>query len=239
MRDIDESALRAASDERLFSDLVKNKKSFIIGCASKSARKFISESDDEWSVALIAFSDAVKTYSESRGGFLPYAEMIIRSRIIDYYRTERKHDAEFSVSPDVFNCETEENDENLSIKIAVAERLVTHERNSVKDEIEAITTVFKEYGFSFYDLADCSPKSQKTKNACRQAVLYILENENIIKEIKTSRQLPIKKILNDTKLPRKLIERHRRYIIAAAEILSGKYPCLAEYVSFIRKKFKV
>ena len=45
----------------------------------------------------------------------------------------------------------------------------------------------------------------------------------------------IKKIIENTLLPRKILERHRNYIIAAVEILSGEYPLLAEYLSFIRK----
>lgn len=144
----------------------------------------------------------------------------------------------FFVNPVVFDCEPSEDDEDAPIKIAVAEKIVLHEDNSIKYEIDAITSVFKEYGFSFYDLAKCSPKSKKTKEACKQAVLYILNNEKLISDIKTTKQLPINNIQKNTDLPRKLIETHRRYIIAAMEILSGEYPYLAEYVSYIRKGAK-
>ena len=34
---------------------------------------------------------------------------------------------------------------------------------------------------------------------------------------------------------KKILERHRKYIIAAAEILNGEYPLLAEYMNYIRK----
>jgi RNA polymerase sigma factor len=231
---IDEEALKAAIDENFLSDFIDSKKNFIFGCVFKTTKRFITKSDDEWSIALIAFSDAVKTYSSDKGRFLPFAERIIKNRLIDFYRSEQKHKVEYSVNPSIFNCEPDD-DEELSIKIAITEKLVTHEDNLIKYEIEDITKVFKEYGFSFYDLAECSPKSKKTKEACRQAVLYILDNQILISEIKASKQLPIKIIQNYTNLPRKLIENHRRYIIAAMEILSGEYPYLAEYVSFIRK----
>ena len=39
-------------------------------------------------------------------------------------------------------------------------------------------------------------------------------------------------------MARKILDRHRRYIIAAAEILSGEYPVLAEYLGYIRKALK-
>jgi len=51
--------------------------------------------------------------------------------------------------------------------------------------------------------------------------------------MKTTKQLPIKIISENAKVPRKILERHRKYIITAAEILSGDYPKLAEYLSHI------
>ncbi|MDD4125547.1 MAG: sigma factor [Eubacteriales bacterium] len=241
MRDIDEAALRASSDPLLLTDFIESKNNFIIGCASKAAKKYITKSDDEWSVALVAFLNAVKTYRADKSGFLPYAETIIKNRLTDYYRGRQKYKAELSVDPYVFNCEPEEEDENSALKTVIAEKLaanqsfLTEETSPVKDEIDTVTKIFRAYGFSFYDLASCSPKSVKTKEACKKAVVFMLDNEALLGEMKKSKLLPIKNIRDFTKLPRKLLEHHRRYIIAAAEILSGEYPCLAEYVSFIRK----
>ena len=81
-----------------------------------------------------------------------------------------------------------------------------------------------------------TPKSAKTKEACKQAVLYVLDHPIIRDEIYQSKQLPLKLIQKNTNLPRKLLDHHRRYILAAIEILSGEYPMLAEYMSFIRKE---
>lgn len=238
IKNIDEDALKAATNPNILSDFIDSKKNFIISCVYKTTKRYVSKSDDEWSIALIAFSDAVKSYSFNKGGFLPYAEKVIKNRLIDYFRTEQKHKFEYSVNPNIFDCEPSEDTEELSMKISVTEKLVTHEDNSIKYEIEDITNVFKEYGFSFYDLAECSPKSKKTKESCRQAVLYILDNKILMSEIKASKKLPIKIIQNNTELPRKFLDFYRRYIIAAMEILSGEYPYLSEYVSFIRKGVK-
>jgi len=235
MNNVDELAVQASKNDDFLADFVRKYEHFIAKCAFQSTKRYISKSDDEWSIALIAFSDAVKTYSQDRGSFLHYAETIIKNRLIDYFRTEQTHKLEYSVSPSVFDTEPEEDDGEMAIKISVAEKLVSNEDHSIKYEIEAITKVFQTYGFSFYDLAECSPKSLKTKAACRQAVLYILDHKILMDELKQTKQLPIKILQNYTGLPRKLLEHHRKYIIAAMEILSGEYPHLAEYVSFIRK----
>jgi RNA polymerase sigma factor len=44
----------------------------------------------------------------------------------------------------------------------------------------------------------------------------------------------MKELVSATGISRKILDRHRRYIIAAVEILSGDYPLLAEYMQFIK-----
>ena len=232
---IDEKAILAAHDDVLFSQFAKEQTHFIINCAYRATHRFISQSDDEWSISLIAFSNAVKSYDQEKGGFLPYAELLIKRSLVDYYRTTKKFDAEYFVSPEIFEFNSKDEEAEVSMKLEIAQKLSTSMENSLGDEIESVNAEFKSFGFSFYDLAQCSPKSQKTKNACKQAVLYVLEHPIVREEINQSKQLPIKLIQKNTNLPRKILENHRRYIIAAIKILSGEYPYLAEYLSFIRK----
>ena len=47
--------------------------------------------DDELSIAMIAFHEAIGGYSRARGAFLNYASLLIRSRLIDYSRREQRH----------------------------------------------------------------------------------------------------------------------------------------------------
>lgn len=236
MREIDELAVKAATDDKLFSKLLDDLKPFIMNCAYKTTKKYIKTSDDEWSIAMLAFYNAVKSYDESKGGFLPFAELKIKRDLIDFYRTGKKYDSEYLVSPSVFESGPNQDDEDIALKIKVTEKLVENHEYSLKDEIEAANQELMKFGFSFYDLAQCSPKSKKTKEACKKAVLYILNNNILMAEIYLSKQLPIKTIQKNTNLPRKILENYRRYIIAAIEILSGEYPGLAEYISYIRKE---
>jgi RNA polymerase sigma factor len=62
-----------------------------------------------------------------------------------------------------------------------------------------------------------------------------LKNPVLLSELMNSKQLPLKIIENNLKIPRKILERHRKYIIAAIEILYGEYPYLAEYLHYIRE----
>ncbi len=236
MKRADQLAVLAAKDEQQMEALVKENEYFILRCAAAAAHRYITKSDDEWSVALLAFSQAAEGYSAEKGGFLSFAELVIKRRVIDYLRAQSRHDSEISVSPSVFGAEPEEQDEDASLKAEVARKVAAAPGSALKEEIEAIAPVFAGYGFSFMSLTDCSPKAEKTKKACAQAVRYLLDNPLLIREMRVMKQLPGKTIEKNAGVPRKILERHRKYIIAAAEIITGDYPCLAEYMRFIREE---
>lgn len=209
----------AANDDEKLSEFIKEYEFFILKTASKIAKHYISKNDDEWAIALTAFSDAVKKYEYERGNFISFAELIIRNNLIDYYRVQGRH-----------------SNKEVQVEQIEDEAIVEYNDNNLKFEIEAITQVLNSYKFSFMDLADCSPKASKTKTACAKAVSYLLENQLLMNEMRVSKQLSVKIIEKNAGIPRKIIERHRKYIIAAAEILHGDYPYLAEYLSYIREE---
>lgn len=226
----------AKNDQIIFNELITKHEFYILKCASKVTRRYITKSDDEWSIALLAFTQAIESYDLEKGRFLSFADLLIQRRLVDYIRKQSKYTHELSVDPIVFDTEPEEEDENISLKLAVAEKVSIEEQKDLKYEIEAINQTFSLYGFTFYDLTSCSPKAKKTKTVCAKAVNYMLQNTMLINELRDTKQLPLKIIEKNAKLPRKIIERHRKYIIAAIEILSGGYPYLAEYLHYIREE---
>lgn len=229
---------RAKTDEKEMNDLILKYEHFILKCASSVARSYVSKNDDEWSIALAAFLEAVKNYSIDKGSFLNFAELVIRRRTIDFIRSKSRYAPEVPINPILFDTESDEEEDNLSIKIAVAEKVSDPIDNSLKLEIELANDIFSSYGFTFIDLAECSPKAKKTKKSCAMAVVYMLKNPILVSNMKVMKLLPIKIIEKNTKIPRKILERHRKYIIAAVEIISGDYPYLAEYMRFIREEFE-
>ena len=61
------------------------------------------------------------------------------------------------------------------------------------------------------------------------AINSIVKPPLLVKEIKEKKYLPIKAILELINIRRKVIERHRDYIITAVIILTGDYGILKEY----------
>ncbi len=235
--ELDELAVSAKTNEDTMNKLIKQYENFILKCASSAARIYVSRSDDEWSIALAAFTEAVKNYSAEKGSFLNFAELVIRRRIIDFIRSKSRYAPEISVNPSLFGSETDE-DEDFSMQAEIAQKVAATDENSAKLEIYLVNEIFSAYGFSFMDLAECSPKADKTKRACGKVVAYMIKNPILISEMKIKRQLPLNLIEKNTKVPRKLLERHRKYIVAAVEIMSGDFPYLASYMRYIREELE-
>ncbi|MEG2119670.1 MAG: RNA polymerase subunit sigma [Pseudoflavonifractor sp.] len=236
MFQLDAEAVRAAGDPDCREELIRRYKPFILKCAADCAKRYITDSDDEWSVALSAFSEAIDRYSREAGGFLAFAKLVIRRRLYDYFDANQKYRREISVAPAAFSGDAEEEEDATEVLVQVKAQLTYAPDRTAADEIEAATAVFADYGFSFFDLTECSPKAEKTKAACTAAAVYLLKNPILMEEMRRAKQLPMRLIEKNTQIPRKILDRHRKYIIAVVEMLSGEYPCLADYLQPIRKE---
>ncbi len=238
MDDFSTAALRARESEEAFERFVNANKSYILGCASRCLKRFVRDTDDEWSVALIAFSEAVRVYDPAKGEFAGFSAIVIKRRLMDEERRRIAYDVEIPVGPDalsgeIVDDEEGEDDERIAGRIKHSGGMESRETagsTPLQDEISAIQSILGEYGFSFYDLTECSPRSRKTKEACKNAVKLLLEKENLFEKMQRGRNLPIRELCDKSGLSRKLIDRHRRYIIAVVEILKGDFPMLGEYI---------
>lgn len=236
MGDLDLLVLKAKTDHQLLENLIKQHEYFILKYASRLTHRYITKSDDEWSIALLAFHQAIDSYEPEKGNFQAFYELVIKRRLIDYMKSQGKYNSEVSIDPVLFDTGPEDVVEDISIRNAVSREVSKQDSGELKLEITSANDVFSTYGFSFMDLTKCSPHAKKSKAACAKAINFLLQNPMLVHELQSSKLLPIKVIEKNAKVPRKIMERHRKYIIAAIVILSGEYPNLAEYLRFIREE---
>ena len=244
MTDISLEAIQARDDEVLLNNFIESNRHFILAAAYRAVGHFVTESDDEYSVALMAFHEAVLSYDETKGSFPAFASLVIKRRLYDHMRSASRYSEEISVDPGAMSGEIEEEHPQRSLQLEIQRKEAELARqntrvipgdNPVRDEIEAVQGILRNYGFSFFDLAECSPRADKTKKACAEAVACMLERKDLLRKMRAKRMLPAKELKEEAGISRKILERHRKYIIAAIEILNGEYPLLAEYMSYIKK----
>jgi len=224
----------AAVDKDSMEQLIVSHEHFILKCASAVTRRYITKSDNEWSVALSAFYEAVMKFNDTKGAFHRFSEMVIKRRLTDSFRYDSRFEQEIPVNPEMFSGDYDEN-EQPQLQQQINAKLTVSFENELQLEILAIQPQLSAYGFTLFDLAGVSPKAEKTKRACAKSVHFIVNSPESMASLYKTRQLPIKLIEKQTGIPRKILERHRKYIIAAVEILSGDFPGLAEYLHYIKK----
>lgn len=202
--------VRAAQESaQAADDLVRQYLPFIQSETAKFLRRPVGEGEDELSIALFAFHQAVTGYRESRGAFLPYAAKVIRSRLIDFLRRERRHQGMVSLEggPE----ETAPLD-RLADPRDPAGDLV--ERTAARQEIGAFAGELSDFGLTLADIAENCPRQERTLRACHRALAYAKDNPRLLEELLKTKQLPLAQLAAGAGVERKTLERHRRYLVA-------------------------
>ena len=234
---INNLALAAKTDAPVREALIRDHEELILKTASRASYRYVTKSDDEWSVALCAFSDAVDRYSPDRGDFLPFSQMVIKRALIDYHRSTASHLTEISTSPFVLEGIDEDPDDlEKSVYLAVAEQSRESSDRSLQEEITSANELLQRYGFRFFDLTECSPQQDKTKQECAKAIRHMLSQPDLMKDLAKTRKLPVRAVAAGSGVSKKILDRYRKYIIMAVLILDGDYPQLSEYLKFVRKE---
>lgn len=217
-----EEIIRAAQNDDAMTQLVYKYNLFIIRSASASCRKFVTKHDDEYAIALRAFCDAVKSYDpDTAVSFEAYTKLVIKNRIIDYIRSESRHAGHLSLEDEMENGHDIADD---------ADREQADVSSAAADEIARLSHIISAYGIVFSDLPDVSPKHQKTRSECAKAVRYMITHPTLVADMRRNHCLPMKILQESCDLPRKTLERHRKYIVTAIEACLGEYPVISEYL---------
>ena len=236
-KNVEQLVFEAKTDDSKFTLLVNENSDFILKTAGNACRHYVDFSSDEWSIALSAFHEAVLSYEMNKGSFYLFAQLVIKRRLTDHIRRQYRLKPEISVAPAVFSGNADEDDiTEQAIQSEVLQQVAVEPQNNIALEIEAIGQTLQTYGFGFMDLTECSPKAGKTKKSCAAVIRVMLAREDLTVRLREAKTLPIKILEKEYGLPRKILERHRKYIIAAVEILTGDYPYLADYLKFISQE---
>ncbi|ERK28493.1 RNA polymerase sigma-I factor [Clostridium intestinale] len=202
---------------------------FIISATSKILKRYIDYyNDEEYSIALMAFSEAIQSYKVDRGDFLSFAQRLIKLRLIDNYRKHnRQKEAKLSG--------LEELEDEIKAQYIDKASLENYKQEGIdylrKLEIEQFSKELVEYDISFDDLIKVSPKWKSTKVVYNALIKEAIKNPLVMKSFTKNKILNIKELEKVTNIPRKKIERARRYIVAVLIILIGDYEYLRDYIS--------
>ena len=232
-QDIVRAVYAAKENNDAADDLIRRYIPYIRAESSKYMGRICTDSDDEFSIAMIAFHEAILGYSWERGGFLSYAAMLIRNRLIDYNRKEKRHQGNVSLDmPDG------EDGKTLLEQVADSRDVFAeaHNLEATQQEIAELAGVLQTFGVSFADVADHSPKQERTKETCLLAIRYAMGNSRLLDELQQTRKLPLTELVRATGCDRKTLERHRKYVLAMLVIQTNGYEIIRGHLRHVWKQ---
>ena len=224
----------AREDSQKADELIRTYIPFIRSEASKYLSRLCTEQDDEYSIAMMAFYEAVMGYEGGRGAFLSYAALLIRSRLIDYTRKEARHQGHLSLH----EPNGEEDDRTLMESLADARDYYTESahREATRQEILELSDVMALFGIGFSEVADNSPRQERTQEACARVIRYASANPHLLEQLLRTRKLPLQELVSGAGVDRKTLERHRKYLLAMLLIQTNGYEIIRGHLYRILKK---
>lgn len=213
----------AKTDADAADSLIRQYMGFIRAETAKYLHRApVEGQDEELSIVLLAFYEAILAYEKTRGAFLSYASRGIRNRLIDYYRREKRHAKVISLYEPV------QDDDSDSMKIDHLEHPVNdiereHHRSATREEIEEFEKQLSEFGISFSDVADNCPRQERTLQACRRVLTAARENPELLDELIRTKKLPMAALSEISKTDKKTMERHRKYLVAVLLAFTNGY----------------
>ncbi|WP_342048700.1 RNA polymerase sigma-I factor [Bacillus sp. OTU530] len=197
---------------------------FVRKVVSNVCKRYITEQDDEYSIGLFAFHQAIEKYSYEKGkSFFAFAELLIKRDVIDYIRKEVRHNL-------VFLKEEQEEENLIDMQGSLSEYLKEIENESRKEEIFHFQKVLDEFHISFSDLVRNSPKHHDTREHVIEISQIVVQDEQMLHELFQKKRVPLKQLESRVRVSRKTLERHRKYIIAMCIIFSNEYTYIKEYI---------
>lgn len=234
-KDINKRVLEVRGNSEELNKFMEEFKPFIISTAEKTLNRYVDcKNDEEWSIALLAFNESIGNYEINKGSFLSFSKMVIKARLIDYYRKESKHKNMIYVN----KISDEEEEIDLSEKQAIDEYHKESNNEYRKIEIQQLTEELKKWDITFKDLVKASPKRTATRKIYNIIIKFILNDEKALNYVLNKKTIPISEIEKNTLVPRKKIERSRKYIISVLLIILGDYEYLKEYVNLEEQIWK-
>lgn len=209
-------------------ELIGSNRGFIRRISSYICKRSLDwANDDELSIALLAFNEAIDSFNPDKGAeFMTYCSMLMKSRLIDYFRKNKNpHISLDSMEDEELSLiESKEALDRYSISHAAEERAV---------EIRMFNRELLDYGVSIADLTVNCPKHKDTRRQLFQVAARVSMEKKTISMLKKNKMLPIKDVMDTTGVKRKFLEQWRKYLIALLVIVSSdEYLYLKEYLDF-------
>lgn len=216
MSDIVEQLKSFQSDENIEqrNEFIKDYLPFVLKSVSKTTGYYVhTEDSDEFCIGLEAFDEAIDRYQPSKGNFIGFADMVIRSRVTDYMRKEWKYNKEVNYDDQVL----------LKVQTKVDEDLLL--------EIQSFKDRLLYFGITLDELTEMGPKHKVTRLEVTELSKNIAEDEPISHKLYRTKKLPMAEIVLRFSTTKKRLKSYRSYIIGVVVVFKEQLEVIKTFIN--------
>lgn len=192
------------------NQLINEYRGLIVKSISSITGRYVSvENDDEYSIGLMAFVEAVDRYEPHRGAFSSFAKLVICSRVKNHLLKEGLEQ----------KVEYIEELKDRGINIDGVKVTEIEDSGVLTREIESLGRELQLFGFTFEDLVEEAPKHEDTRRRAISISEKINEEAMLKNFMYEKRRLPIKQISTRFSITEKIIKGSKKFIISVVVIL--------------------
>ena len=213
-------------DSKAREDFLDKSQTFIRHVASQASFRSLEWGrDEELSEALIAFNEAIDLFIEDKGvPFLAYARVLIKRRLIDYYRKQRLRQASSLDQADIGR--------GIEIHLSLDEFQEKEQCCERAAEIQQFAKALAAFKLTFQDLVAISPKHRDSRETLLRVARELAFDTELWPQAERTGKVPMQALALKTQVHPKVLERGRKYILAVALLMANQhdYVYLREYV---------
>lgn len=215
-----------SEDRQTREDFLAESQPFVRHVAVQTCGRFLEWGrDEELSEALIAFNEAINHFEPGKGvPFLAYARLLIKRRLIDYFRRQKHNDT--------LSLDLAEVNQAVDLRLSVAEFREREQNRERAQEIQEFASELSKWGLQFQDLVETSPKHRDTRASLLRAAQTLAFTPTLWHQVEEKGKVPIQALAAEAGFHPKVLERGRKYLLAVALLMARRhdYIYLREYV---------
>ena len=199
--------------------LLEQNMPYIVKTISSVTGKYVSvEHDDEFMVALNAFAEAVEKYDSSKGNFLSFVGVVIKSRLVTFLKKENKRENEISLEYLVEN--------------GYEPRYDNMPETNLKDEIDIYKAELLKFGITLENMVEYSPKHRNTRETSVLVAEQSSRDEKIVFDTYRKKKLPVRAVAKLCNVTEKIVKTSKNFILGTMLIFVLK---LSGMIFWIKK----
>lgn len=203
--------MRSAVDQ--VNHFIEAYRPFILKVVTETKNGYVDlRNDDEFSIGLMAFHEAIDRYKPEKGDFLSFARLVIQSRLKNHWARENK-------------------DNMIRLEDIRSADRAFQEASVLKEEIAAFEKVLESFCLSFEDLADASPKHIDTLTRAKEIGLTAAMQKDIVQDLYKKKRLPVTRVAEHCAVSVKTVKRSKKTITAVIIAATEGLDKILEWIS--------